>query len=396
MSIPTTRQAIDSAVATIESNIGQTIPLYDKNFLHVLGVVVGMNNAELYRYGVQRVKQVLALTASGDDLTHLGLEYAVRRKPPYRAIINVLVIVPLGLSGVIRPTDVMRCEANGMYYFPIQEYPWTPADGGDVYIKVRAEFPGPEGNLEPSTRLNFNTTPENGTGFGFSTLDPIDLNGSDEETDDELRIRILDEIQTVGGGSNLADYRTWGQRTPNVLRVEPYSGSVPWEDSLPGERTVFVESVSSYDPDGLADASLLAAVEQYINYDQDTGKRNPCLGSTDDTLTITSITRYSLYITIYGMTLDDVARTLACQQDVTSTLENLIYGVHPYLMGLDTEAFRNDVVTPSLIARHAQRVVQAYGGSLSRAEMSLSYGGVVLDSLTLDPGWRLKAVVNYV
>jgi hypothetical protein len=286
-----------------------------------------------------------------------------------------------------------------MYYFPNGTYT-TGAFPSYCDIEATAEFEGPDGELTPGSRLDFSSPPTNAD----SVISNVIITpGVNEETDDELRIRVLDEIQTVGGGSNSADYRRWGQLTPNVARVDPYTGSttlgplsgVPWAGSIPGERTVFVESTTSFDADGVPDAALLDLTKQYIEYDQVTGRRNPCLGSTDDTLTVSPITRSSVYFEVRNLNVEST-RLLDCQTDIDTTLDNLMRGMRPFILGLDSEAFRNDVVSSTYAARHVQRVVQAYGGSVGTIGVGMSYGTYDIETRIMNPGERHKAVVLHV
>lgn len=397
MTIPTVQECVDSAVAAIESHLSQDVPTYDKSFLRVLSVVIGMTNAELYRFGVQRAKQVLALTAVGDDLTQLGYEYGIRRKQATKALLNVQIGLTGGGAGSILRTDVLKSDENGMYYFPIQDYSFTILDPY-VFVDARAEFAGAQGNLTFPAPLLWNSTPEYAS--NAPNVYAVTEVGTDEETDDELRIRILDEVQSVGGGSNMADYRTWGQRTPNVARVDPYTGkeapysSVPWDLSLPGERTCFIEATTSYDPDGVADATLLNLATDYINYDQDTGLRQPCLGSTDDTLYVRSITPVTMYYNIRNLSVTDPSKYYECQVAIEETLDELSRAMRPFILGLDAEAFRNDVMTPSLASRHVQRVVQAFGGSVGSVDIGISTSSWE-QSYQMNPGERLRAEVYY-
>ena len=390
MSIPTTQQCVDTAVAAIEARLGQTVPLYDKSFLNVLSVVLGMANAELYRFGIQRAKAVLALTARGDDLTQLGREYGVIRKPAQKSILYLNAVLIGGDSGNILRSDTLKSNDNGMYYFPTQDTAFTALDT-NVYFNVRAEFAGVDGDLEVGSSFQWGSTPT--AVSNTVTVDSIITSGSDEETDDELRLRVLSEIQTVGGGSNAADYRTWGQRTPNVLRIDPYSGQDPWSSSVPGERTVYVESTVSYDPDGIADSTLLDLVRQYIEYDQDTGLRQVCLGSTSDTLVVESITRIPAYFQVNNLSVE-ASRLYDCSLDIKSTLDELARDMHPYILGLDSEAFRNDVLSSAYAARAVQRVVQAYGGSCGTVYASISSGGWTDPPHTMNPGERFYADVS--
>jgi len=396
MSIPTAQECVDSAIAALESNLLQDVPLYEKSFLRVLAVVLGMNNAELYRFGVKRSKMVLALTASGDDLTILGREYGIVRKPAVKALLQATWGTAAAVT--LPKTTVWKSEDNGMYYFQLQDYTF-PA-GGSYIIQVRAEFPGPDGELENGSFLVTGSPPPNSGPAPTALTSGIVERGADEETDEELRLRILDEIQTVGGGSNLADYRTWAQRTPNVLRADPYTGTAPavagdpWNDSIPGERTVFIESTTTYHPDGLADGALLALATDYINYDQETGERQPCLGSTDDTLYVVSIYRTPVTFRVHGLDVD-AASILACQADITEAIDTFVRSMRPFILGLDVEVFRNDTLTVTSVSRVVQRVVQAYGGSVGLVEFIIS-GGATSTSYPMAPGERLKAIVEYV
>lgn len=386
MTVPTTQECVDSARAILESNLDQTSPLYDKAFLNALSVLIGMTKSELYLYGAERTRQMLALTATGDDLTTVAAEYGVIRKVAKKAVLSIRVYgdnsTPVPLSAVWRSRD------NGMYYFLTQEY---ELDEYYVLMNVRAEYAGVEGDLAFGSILDISSTVP-GLRDTASTHEVIER-GAKEETDDELRVRLLDEIQTVGGGSNTADYRTWGQRTPNVYRVDPYSGSLPWVDSLPGERTLFVESTAAYDSEGVADDALLTSVRAYVSYNPDTGREQPCLGSSDDTLDILSITRNTAYFTVRGLTVPST-KLLGCQTAVTEALNRMTYAMRPFILGLDAEAFRNDVLSSAQASREVQRVVQAFGGYVSSVRTGLEYG-VDLNAYPLNPGERLKAAVAY-
>lgn len=386
MIIPTTQECVDSSLAIIESKLGVTVPEYDKAFLRVVAVALGMTKADLYKFGVQRHKQVLALTATGEDLTELGAEYSVIRKAEQKCILNIAVMAAVGTP--INRSVVFQSEENGMYYFPIQDF---VATAGVTLIQVRAEFAGPLGKLAVGSVL-YTVSEYDGIGNG-APVSSVDTEGSYEETDEELRSRILDEIQTVGGGSNLADYRTWGQQTPNVYRIDPYSGSLPWEDSLPGERSIWVEATTAYDPDGFADVALLTAVRQYISYDPVTLLGRPCLGSTDDTLFIRTIVRNPVYFTVRGLAVEST-KMLACQTAITSVLDTETRAMRPFILGLDAEVFRNDVMTSAWASKRVQRVVEAFGGYVAGVDVALQ-PGVLVGSYTMDPGERLKAVVGY-
>jgi hypothetical protein len=84
--IPTSEETKDLNQANIESSLNQDTPPNDKAYNKVIAGVEGLNVTGLYKYGAERAKQNLALTATGQDLEDIGAEYGVlrtRRKLQY-------------------------------------------------------------------------------------------------------------------------------------------------------------------------------------------------------------------------------------------------------------------------------------------------------------------------
>ena len=81
---------------------------------------------------------------------------------------------------------------------------------------VRAINPGSIGNLLSGSSLLFTVPPPNVD--GGATVIEID-NGTDQETDDQLRARILQRIRNPAMGGSQADYVTWALAVPGVTRA---------------------------------------------------------------------------------------------------------------------------------------------------------------------------------
>jgi uncharacterized phage protein gp47/JayE len=119
--------------------------------------------------------------------------------------------------------------------------------------------------------------------------------GVDEESDADYRPRVLFSQRAVTGGGNATDHKIWAEAVTGVRRAFPFSGRPASEGtSYPGDRTVYVEAVTTIDADGLAPPSLLADVRDAINTDPDTGLSRSLLGLTDATLWVESIIRTSI------------------------------------------------------------------------------------------------------
>lgn len=385
--IPTTQESIDAALATFESKLTQSSPLNDKAFLQVLAGLQGMTKTELYQYGIERVAQILALTATGSDLDDIAENYGLTRKVAVTAVLEGLV---LGLVGETIPvTTTWIARTNNLRYF--QETAETIPPGGAT-VDIYCEIAGVAGNLQIGDRLDIGSPITNVS--VVCDITAITTPGSGRETDDELRIRVLDEIQTVGGGSNLADIRTWGQEVGNVERCYPYTGSPPFTSSTPGERTVYVQSTTAFDPDGIPSSSVLDDVRDSITTDPDTGKTRQALGSTDDTLGVLAITRTEFFFTVGGLTVDATQQDNA-EADVETALDEYARGLTPWIDGLDPATTKNNVITSVSASEIVQDVMKKYGGYAQSVNFGLILGVFLLE-YELNPGELAKATVNFV
>jgi uncharacterized phage protein gp47/JayE len=127
--------------------------------------------------------------------------------------------------------------------------------GGDA--PVQALDPGSAGNLAPGTLMELSSTVPN--------IDPavtvVSLTGgTDTETDDELRARILQRIRNPPMGGDLDDYVAWALAVPGVTRA--------WAASEMGIGTISVrflmDDLRAAD-DGWPLADDVKAVSDYVN-----------------------------------------------------------------------------------------------------------------------------------
>jgi hypothetical protein len=216
--IPTTQEITDRNIANLESSLNQTSPDTDKAFIKVLAAMEAMNHTELYRFAIERAKQNLAITANEDGLTVLGDEYGVPRKPAVAAQLNIRVAAAAATS--LPAGASFTGDPNSEKYFSNATYNEA---GGFINAVVTAETPGIAGNLVASDTMTMDI-PIAGVGNTW-TVQSVAVLGVDQEDLEAWRRRILLEIQTVGGGGNGVDYRTWAEETPGCFRAFPYSGA---------------------------------------------------------------------------------------------------------------------------------------------------------------------------
>ena len=216
--VPTTQEIVDQNVTNLESKLNQTTPATPKAFNRVVGTMEAMNATGLYRFGAERAKQNLALTANEAGLTVLGNEYKKPRKPAVAAQLNIQVAADPATSLPI--TAQLTGDPNSEKYHPNATY---NESGGVIDAVVTAESTGIAGNLVATDTLTLDE-PIAGVGSTWTVQSVAEL-GLDQEDIEAWRRRILLAIQTTGGGGNGVDYREWAEETVGCFRAFPYAGA---------------------------------------------------------------------------------------------------------------------------------------------------------------------------
>lgn len=385
--IPSVKEKFNQYLAFFENRLNQNSPLADKAFLRVLSAVLAMHHIELFKFSAERALQNLALTATGEDLDVLGKEYGIIRTAATNAVITAKVIADTGT--IIPATQTLIGDANGMRYFMQGS---ITAVAGIAEIILIAEDPGTSGNLVDDDLLTM-TSPISGssstatvaviTGETSSTL----TTGAEVETDEDYRIRVLDEIRRIGGGGNAADNRKWSQEVAGVKRAYPYSGK-PFGSGgthYPGDRTVYVEADTDIDPNGVPPSGLLDQVRASITIDPVTGESRQPLGLTDETLYVEPITPITLYLQIHEFHTDG-NDTTDMEAAILSAMEAFVKTIRPWISGLDPDGERNDSVTQVMLSDVIQDALVPFNSTVEHVLFGLTDGSYLEEFYLLNPG----------
>lgn len=379
MNIPTTKQINDQNVANYEQELGQDAPIQDKAFVRVSSAVEAMNFTLLYKFAVERAKQNLILTASGDDLVLLGNQYGVEKRLATPCIVTATLPAVNGTS--ITPVRIFVADLNGLRYTLEAE---SIAVGGIATLVLTASQSGTVGNLQIGNTLIIDS-PVPGA-ESTATVTAVDQLGVEEEKDDNYRQRILDVSRASGGGGNASDYRTWSQEVAGVKRAYPYSGKPVnlLAESAPPDRTVYIEATSDVDPDGIAPQILLDAVRDNININPETGLSRQPLGLTNETLFIESIERTDFYVSVRNLVVD-ASLEAQVKQSVEDSLSIFFLSLSSFVPGLDPDFDRNDLVTDLIISDVVQDSLKSAGASASGVGFGLQQG-TFISVYNLKPG----------
>lgn len=383
-----TQELRDANVANFENNLSQLVPLLDKAFLRVCAALEAMGQTQLVKFGVERALQNLAITATGEDLKNIGLEKDVIKNP---AVATVLTATLPGTDGVVvKIRTPFTGAANGMRYYTDAAYTIT---GGIATMSLTAEEVGVAGNLNVSDTLSIGT--QIAGAESTATVTEITTTGAEEEDQEDFRARILFAMRSSSGGSNATDHKTWAEAVSGVLTAFPYAGSPLGPIySTPSERTVYIESTTDIDPDGIPPESLLEDVREALNTDPETGLARYVLGITDETLYVEPIVRTQFEVTITDLIVDESFET-QLKEDMSTALTLYFLSLNPFIIGIDVETEKNDLITKLTISRIVQGILETVGASATLVTFNIG-GDPALDSYELAFGEKAKlGVITY-
>ena len=382
--IPTTQEIKDQNLANYESKLNQTSPLTDKAFLRVQSAVEALFFTILYKLVTDRAKQALAITATENGLKLQGDEFSVLRNP---AIATVLIFTLPGTNGTIidAGTDFIG-DSNGVRYFSNSSATIT---GGIATITATAENVGVVGNLNVSDTLTLGTQIPGAE--NTATVTVIDTTGSEEETEDSWRERILFAKRSTPGGNNATDYKIWAEAVSGVETAFPFSGRYFGfgGDEFPGDRTIYIEATTAIDPDGIAPSSLLDDVSDAIALNPNTSLARPVLGLSSFALDVLSITRRPLYIEVKNLQVDADIETQV-KADISAALTTYFLGLSPFVDGIDLSQERNDLITDVTISAIVQNAITDSGGFVDEVNFGIAPSVFTTISYRLNPGELAK------
>jgi len=210
------------------------------------GVVHGL-------YGFQEWiwAQVLTDTAEAEMLDRHGSIWGIGRIAATYAQGNVELTGP---DGTEIPAGTLLQRSGGREYR--SEVLVTIADGVAT-AAVTASLAGAEGNAAQAAKLSL-VSPIAGVDNQATAADGL-TNGTDEETDDSLRARILDRIRQPPHGGAGFDYSKWTFEVLGVTRVWVYPKEL-------GLGTVTIRfMMDDTHADGIPSADDVAAVQAHID-----------------------------------------------------------------------------------------------------------------------------------
>lgn len=248
---PTLPALVSRAEADMRSRLAGVDPLLRRNLTSIIARMEAGTAHGLYGYLDWLALQLMPDTAESEHLERWASIWGVFRKASGKAGGMAALT---GRAGAVLPAGTIWQRSDAVQYETTAES--LIDDAGTGNTPVRALAAGVAGNAPAGVTLSL-TLPVDGI-----VVDAVAVNGlsggTEAETDESLRARLLSCIRNPPMGGNKKDYETWALAVPGVTRVFVTAGEMGR-----GSVTVRFMMDDTY-PDGIPEDGDRAAVAAYI------------------------------------------------------------------------------------------------------------------------------------
>ncbi|MBC3952196.1 baseplate J/gp47 family protein [Pseudomonas folii] len=218
-------------------------------------VLARINGAASYgRYGHQHYIAAQILPDTADEENLLRMARLRLRRSYLPAVSSAGTASFTGVAGaVLDAGTLLQREGDGALFKVSLSVTLTGLSGS---VKLEAVVPGILGNTPASMRLT-SVSPVAGVADTFVVLEPGLTGGTEQESLEALRAKVMRSYAVVPHGGNQSDYVTWALEVPGVTRA--------WvRRHWMGPGTVGLFVVRDGDIDPIPNAEQLQRVYEYI------------------------------------------------------------------------------------------------------------------------------------
>lgn len=296
---PTLATLIDRIASDINSKLlGVVDARLPRSPAYVFGRVLAAGFHSLYGFTAYQSRQLLPDTATAAGLRRLAAIWGITPDTPTAAADGKITLSGVVATPIPGGTELIR--ADGVVY--VTDGPVVIGGGGTVAIDCTAQLAGVDGNAIVSVVASLISPIAGVTTAG--AVSTAFTNGTDAESDDSLRARILARIATPPQGGSAADYIDWALDTTGVDVRGVYVSPMEL-----GPGTVYVRfTVEGTGAAVIPGAPAIAAVQARID------------ASRPVTAAVTVLAPVGMPIT---MTIQALPNTAAVQAAITAELDDL-------------------------------------------------------------------------
>ena len=304
---PTLTTVTNRVITDVESSVSNIGTLLRRSVLRVLAKVFAGSVHILWGFLEYMAKQLFISTAEGDYLDKIAAEYGINRNAGDYA---EGYATATGTNGTVIPIGSELQSSAGNVYVVQQD---ETIAMGSATLTLKAKYIGADYNESSGTVLSF-TSPIAGVNTSATITGDGLENGTDEETDEELRSRVLFKKRNAPHGGAEHDYKNWVLEYSGVTRC--------WTFPLyMGAGTIGIAFVRDDDTSIIPNETQKNEVKDYLEEHTD-----PITGETVG-IPITGLPGLFM-LSLTELTMDFTIKiypnTTAVQNAVRDELENLI------------------------------------------------------------------------
>ena len=214
--MPFNRPPLDLLIARSAASMQSRLPGTDAVLRRSLSGIVARMSAGtehgLYGYLDWLARQLMPDTAEEEHLDRWAVTWGVSRKAAGHASGDVSIT---GTPGAVLPEGTICLRSDAVRYAVVSDA--TVGEDGTGTAFLSAVDAGMAGNAPIGTILAF-ASPVSGLDSQIQATDGL-TGGTDEETDESLKSRLLATIQRTPMGGTQADYEQWALEVPGVTRA---------------------------------------------------------------------------------------------------------------------------------------------------------------------------------
>ena len=248
---------IDRILSDFQTRITGAVSFLRRSVIRVFARVNGGVFHQMYEYLDFQARQLFITTADEAGLDAHSSEYGIPRKAAVAATGSGAAT---GTNGVVIPAATELSATSGQVYATDSE---ATIATGTATLAFTAELEGADGNDDAGITLTF-VSPIAGVNTSVTVDSNGIANGTDEETDDALRDRVLTRKRQPPHGGAEFDYEVWTLEIAGNTRA--------WSFPLyQGVGTIGVAYVRDDDASIIPDATEIATTRAYIVEHEDPG-----------------------------------------------------------------------------------------------------------------------------
>lgn len=252
------RPTLATIIARCKQDIFSRLPTSDPyikgNIEEILSIALAGLAHQLHGHLAWLAKQILPDGAEGQFLDRHASIRGLTRKTATKAVGSITCT---GVNGSVIAVDTQWSDSTGQLFSCTIE---ATIAAGTAAVTIECDSGGTAGNLAAGTVL---TLVEPVTGVD-STATVVALEaGTDEETDEALRIRVLQAWQSTIGLGTAADYIRWTLEVAGNTRAWAFGALDDPTNVAPGQ--VLVTFVRDGDVDMIPSAGEVATTQAYLD-----------------------------------------------------------------------------------------------------------------------------------